>query len=263
MDDRRLTIIVVPHGDLETRSFEIPYRKLKIALLVGISLLLLFGFLVAMWFPVAAQASRVPALTEELELLESERARVAELAQMLAEVEEQYERVRQMLGADAQPGGGAPILPPLPTDSQRRNDRGGRDEEPDGGAAQTSAVVDAWPLQFAGFITRATSSGRTEHPGLDIAVPKDSYIRAAGAGVVKEASDDEIYGLYVLIDHGHGLESLYGHASRTFVKPGDRVARGEVIALTGSTGQSSAPHLHFEIRKDGRPVDPLTYVRQP
>jgi murein DD-endopeptidase MepM/ murein hydrolase activator NlpD len=260
MDDRRLTIIVVPHGDLETRSFEIPYRKLKIGLLVGIALLLLFGFLVAMWFPVAAQASRVPGLIDELELLETERARVAELAQTLAEVEEQYERVRQMLGADAQPGDGTPVLPPLPTDSQRRSGRGGNNEEDD---LQTSGVVNAWPLQLAGFITRETSSGRGTHPGLDIAVPRDSYIRAAGAGVVKEASDDEIYGLYVLIDHGRGLESLYGHASRILVKPGDRVARGEVIALTGSTGQSSAPHLHFEIRKDGKPVDPLAYVRQP
>lgn len=262
MDDRRLTIIVVPHGDLETRSFEIPYRKLKVALLVGIALLLLFGFLVAMWFPVAAQASRVPGLKEELELLESERARVAELAQTLAEVEEQYERVRQMLGADAQPGDATPVLPPLLRDSQRR-DSSGRDEEPEDGEVRTSGEVNVWPLQFAGFITREASTGRRTHPGLDIAVPRDSYIRAAGAGVVKEASDDEIYGLYVLIDHGHGLESLYGHASRMFVKPGDRVARGEVIALTGSTGQSTAPHLHFEIRKDGKPVDPLTYVRQP
>ena len=118
-------------------------------------------------------------------------------------------------------------------------------------------------FQLAGFITRETSRGRETHPGLDIAVPRDSNIRAAGPGVVKEASEDEIYGRYVLLDHGHGLESLYGHASRIFVRPGDRVARGEVIALTGSTGQSSAPHLHFEIRKDGRPVDPLAYVRQP
>jgi hypothetical protein len=119
MDDRRLTVIVVPHGDLETRSFEIPYRRLKVGLLVGIALLLLFGFIVAMWFPVAAQASRVPALTEELELLESERARVAELAQMLAEVEAQYERVRQMLGADAA-GDSGPVLPPLPSDTLGR-----------------------------------------------------------------------------------------------------------------------------------------------
>ena len=125
MDDRRLTIIVVPHGDLETRSFEIPYRKLKVGLLIGVALLLLFGFIVASWFPVAAQASRVPALKDDLELLEGERARVAELAQMLAEVEEQYERVRQMLGADAVPGDAAPVLPPLPTDSQRRSGRDG------------------------------------------------------------------------------------------------------------------------------------------
>jgi murein DD-endopeptidase MepM/ murein hydrolase activator NlpD len=262
MDERRLTIIVVPHGDLETRSFEIPYRKLKLGLAVGVGLLLLFGFIVALWFPVLAQAARVPGLVRELDQLEGERARVAELAQMLAEVEDQYERVRQMLGADA-PTGESPVLPPLPTDSGRRE--GGTPPGPNSEDASPEAagIVTAWPLSFAGFITRSQSTGRTEHPGLDIAVPMNSYVRAAGAGSVTESSEDEIYGLYVLIDHGHGLESLYGHASRVFVKPGDRVARGEVIALTGSTGQSSAPHLHFEVRKDGRPVDPLAYVRQP
>ncbi|MGH7507314.1 MAG: hypothetical protein ACRELX_16795, partial [Longimicrobiales bacterium] len=118
MDDRRLTIIVVPHGDLETRSFEVPYRKLKTGLRVGVALLLLFGFIVASWFPVLAQAARVPGLVRELEQLAQERQRVAELAQMLAEVEEQYERVRQMLGADAAPGE-TPMLPPLTTDSTR------------------------------------------------------------------------------------------------------------------------------------------------
>jgi murein DD-endopeptidase MepM/ murein hydrolase activator NlpD len=90
-----------------------------------------------------------------------------------------------------------------------------------------------------------------------------SYIRASGPGVVTKAGTDAVYGEFVLIDHGSGLETLYGHASRLLVKPGDRVNRHEVIALSGSSGQSSAPHLHFEVRLDGKPVDPLTYVRQP
>jgi murein DD-endopeptidase MepM/ murein hydrolase activator NlpD len=80
---------------------------------------------------------------------------------------------------------------------------------------------------------------------------------------VRDAGTDDVYGNYILIDHGDGLESMYGHASRLFVRAGDRVERNEVIALSGSTGRSTAPHLHFEVRKDGEPVDPLTYVTQP
>ncbi len=94
-------------------------------------------------------------------------------------------------------------------------------------------------------------------------MPADSYIRAAGSGTVRDAGVDEVYGRYVLIDHGGGLESMYGHASRVFVVPGDRVEQNEVIALSGSTGRSTAPHLHFEVRRDGEAVDPLAYVRQP
>lgn len=116
MDDRRLTLIVVPHGDLETRTFEVSYRKLKLAIVVTGVLVLLFGFVVASWFPVAAQAGRVRGLERDLARLEGERAKVAELAQMLAEVEAQYERVRELLGAQGSDRD-APVLPPLRRDT--------------------------------------------------------------------------------------------------------------------------------------------------
>jgi murein DD-endopeptidase MepM/ murein hydrolase activator NlpD len=80
---------------------------------------------------------------------------------------------------------------------------------------------------------------------------------------VREAGFDEIYGEYAIIDHGGGLETVYGHASRVLVRGGQRVRAAEVIGHTGSSGRSSGPHLHFEVRKDGRPVDPLRYVKQP
>jgi murein DD-endopeptidase MepM/ murein hydrolase activator NlpD len=251
MEERRLTFIVVPDGDLETRTYVMSYRRLKIALWVGLGVIVLVGIVIASWFPVAAQASRVPALVRELEDLEGERARVVELAQTLAEVEAQYERVREMLGADAPAPGAALELPPLRSGvtSPESSDPGDM----------------AWPLPVAGFITRSqeVSPRQGEHPGLDIAVPAETQIRAAGAGVVKEARQDEVYGNYVLIEHGSGLETLYGHASRVLVRPGDRVARGQLIALAGSTGRSSAPHLHFEVRRNGQAVDPLQFVRQP
>jgi murein DD-endopeptidase MepM/ murein hydrolase activator NlpD len=253
-DDRRLTVIVVPHGDLETRTYEVPYRKLKLALGGAVGVLAVVGIVVASWFPVLAQASRVPALVRELEELEGERTRVVELAQTLAEVEAQYDRVRQMLGADGTSDDSTVTLPPLrsPGDGAEQPGVGGQE------------LLD-WPLPVAGFITRSRESSTRagEHPGLDISVRAETEIRASGAGVVKEARQDPVYGDYVLVDHGDGLESLYGHASRVLVREGDPVNRGQLIALAGSTGLSSAPHLHFEIRKNGRAVDPLQYVRQP
>lgn len=118
MDDRRLTLIVVPHGDLETRTFELSYRRLKLGIVLSGLLLVIFVFIAATWFPVAAQAGRVPGLERELARLEGERARVAELAQMLAEVEAQYERLRELLGAESSVDV-EPMLPPLRRDTVR------------------------------------------------------------------------------------------------------------------------------------------------
>lgn len=254
MDDRHLTLIVVPHGDLETRSFVISYRKLRLLLGVVAGVLLVFCTLLALWFPTLAQAARVTSLERELQQLEQERAKVAELAQTLAEVEEQYEKVRRMLGADAPVNGSGPMLPPL------------RDTARAPGAApsgQESSTLSSWPLTGGGMITRPVSTGTSRHPGLDIAVGPNTRIVAAGDGVVRSAGEDDVYGRYVLVEHEGGLETIYGHASRLYVKRGERVRAGQLIALTGSTGRASAPHLHFEVRRGGDPVDPLQFVRQP
>lgn len=259
-DERTFTIIVVPHGssDLETRSFVMSYTKLKLITVAGVALLLVFAMALAVLFPVMTQAARVPGLEAELKQLDSERARVAELARTLQEVEAQYERVRELLGADAPArDGSAPVLPPLRGDTSPATS-----ERQDEGDAAT-ALIDLWPLATPGFITRSISDGRSRHPGVDIAVPRNTYIRAAGAGTVRAAGLNDVYGQFVIIDHGEGLETVYGHASRLFVTAGDRVRRGQVVGLTGSTGRSTAPHLHFEVRLEGQPVDPLKYVRQP
>ena len=115
-----------------------------------------------------------------------------------------------------------------------------------------------------GFVTQIHLQGTEgDHPGIDIAVPTDSYIRAAGSGRVGRAEEDPVYGRYILLDHGNGYETRYGHASLILVEEGATVRRGEVIGLTGSTGQSTAPHLHFEVLRNGIAVDPLSMVEQP
>ena len=251
-DRRQLSFIVVPHGELETRSYSISYRRLRIYLGVAAILLVAFIVVVSSWWYVAAQAARVPGLEREVARLEHERERVAELARTLSEVEAQYERVRRLLGADAAPEGAEPLLPPL------------RQNGDAAGATPTAAVPDSWPLTEPGFITRALSdAGGENHPGLDVAIAAGSYIRAAAAGRVAAAGDDPVYGNFVLIDHGDDHQTMYGHASELFVREGDIVQRNEVIALSGSTGRSTAPHLHFEVRRDGEPLNPLDFVNQP
>jgi len=122
-----------------------------------------------------------------------------------------------------------------------------------------------WPLDERGLITRGQvrAGGSDEaHPGLDIAVPVGTPIRASGGGVVGESGEDNEYGRLVRIDHPDGFQTLYGHASRILVAVGDSVAAGQVIGLSGSTGRSTGPHLHFEVRRDGRSIDPRSLVRE-
>ena len=120
-------------------------------------------------------------------------------------------------------------------------------------------MIHRWPLDARGFVTRRASEGGP-HPGLDVAISRGTLIRAAGAGVVRIAGMDDVYGLYVVIDHGDDVQSLYGHADTLLVEAGARVAEGQPLARVGTSGRSSAPHLHFEVRRNGRSLDPLRFV---
>ncbi|MDU5395389.1 MAG: peptidoglycan DD-metalloendopeptidase family protein [Negativicoccus succinicivorans] len=98
------------------------------------------------------------------------------------------------------------------------------------------------------------------HSGIDIGVDTGTPIMAADSGVVVEADWLGGYGYAVVIDHGNGLSTLYGHNSELAVSPGQSVQQGQVIAYAGSTGYSTGPHCHFEVRVDGSPVDPMGYL---
>jgi murein DD-endopeptidase MepM/ murein hydrolase activator NlpD len=98
------------------------------------------------------------------------------------------------------------------------------------------------------------------HSGIDFAAEYGSMIRAADRGIVIFAGWYGGYGYAVVINHGGGIATLYGHTSKLYVAEGQSVQRGEAIAAVGSTGLSTGPHLHFEVRKDGEPVDPLNYL---
>ncbi|WP_397475923.1 M23 family metallopeptidase [Pusillimonas sp.] len=107
-------------------------------------------------------------------------------------------------------------------------------------------------------------SGRhVMHEGLDFAAPKGTPIYAASGGVVTFAGYKSGYGKMVEINHGNDLNTRYAHASKLKVKAGDIVERGQEIAAVGSTGHSTGPHLHFEVRMAGHPLDPVLFLEKP
>ena len=98
------------------------------------------------------------------------------------------------------------------------------------------------------------------HEGIDIAAPAGTRIVAPAEGRVIEVGWQEGYGLMVVVDHGYGVETRYAHMSRTAAQVGQVVGRGDLLGYVGSTGLATGPHLHYEVRVNGRPVDPLKYV---
>lgn len=111
-----------------------------------------------------------------------------------------------------------------------------------------------------GYRTHPILKTKKLHTGVDLAVPSGSKIVAANAGKVILAKYNGGYGNCVIIDHGGKISTLYAHNSKLLVKVGDVVARGDVIAKSGSTGLSTGPHLHFEVRINGNHTDPMPYI---
>ena len=98
------------------------------------------------------------------------------------------------------------------------------------------------------------------HPGIDIAVPSGTPIRAAAAGTVAIAGPESGYGNYTCIDHGGGVSTCYAHQLSISVSVGEHVSQGQVIGISDCTGLCFGPHLHFEVRVNGSPVDPMGYL---
>lgn len=253
---RNLTIMIVPDGARDTKTVHVSYRLLRIVAVAGCVAALALTVMAGSWWYLAARAARVGELQREVDVMTSDRARVEALVRRLEAIEDQYGNIRSLFGSAQTDIPSGVWLPPAT--NVRRAATG--DARPVDGPTRPSV----WPLTERGFVTQGLHEGMEgEHPGLDIAVATDSYIRAAGGGTVVDVGEDAVYGRYVVIDHGGGHATLYGHASLNLVRLGQRVRERQVIALSGSTGRSTGPHLHFEVLVDGEPVDPLTFVQQP
>jgi hypothetical protein len=248
------------------------------------------------WFGVIGSARPDAALVAELERLQGE---VGTLESTLGELQGRESELRVLAGLEpldagvlaagvGGPGSGTPDSNPL---SAVDPELGGRafaveydidalqrraqvllesmDEAGDSLSAQRELLM-ATPTLFptAGRLSSGYSKARMHpilnevlpHPGVDIAAPAGTPILAAGSGRVIRAGWVSGYGQTVEIDHGFGLTSLYGHASKLLVRTGQQVERGDVIAQVGRTGTATSTHLHYEVRQNGRQQNPLNFL---
>lgn len=113
-----------------------------------------------------------------------------------------------------------------------------------------------WPLRGV-LYARFGKKGKEPHDGIDLAAPAGQPVKTAAIGTVLFAGEQKGYGLIVIVEHDDGLITLYAHNRDLRVKTGQKVRSGQVVATVGDSGKTSGPHLHFEVRRDGVPVDPL------
>jgi len=249
MPRREITVFVTSNYSTDSYRLALPLGLVRVLIVTGIALavmvLLAFGLVVTG----ALRLSRLAYLEYRNRQLEREFRQVALLRDRLAALERESGKIARMLGVELTP-------PPVNWDS----------------APGDSARLPDWVLQQAwgshplpalspvatGVVSRGFEPG---HEAVDLATVAGTLVRAAADGVVARAGSDRQFGNSVLLRHADGYETFYGHLAARLVKAGDTVRVGQTIGRAGSSGSSSAPHLHFEVRKAGQALDPRTLIR--
>ncbi|GEM_PF-645588 len=197
----------------------------------------------------AYRFSRLIYLTQRNRTLEKEFKKITYLKERLEYLEAEREKLARILGVD---------LTPRPIDWQN--------------ASHDSFTIPDWiknqpwgkyPIPVLIPVVNYVVSRRSspEHIAVDLAAPKDSPVFAAADGIVTARGADRHLGRFLIIAHSDGYETYYGHLSQWNVNQGDTIKVGQIIGKVGMTGQASAPHLHFEIRKMGKPIDPAEILK--
>jgi murein DD-endopeptidase MepM/ murein hydrolase activator NlpD len=258
---RGFSFIVAPHGTGTTVTFNLPGR------LATLLVVLAAVFIAGLAF-VGVTYTKLAFLALETERLRVENQDLRLQSSKIDEIEEELVRIEQLrreieVWAGVMPGeavaraDAAPVLMPrawprrytyalMATHYKLRGER-----------------IHGMIQPAAGWVSRRFTEPGTEgpgHPGIDIAASHGTLVRCALDGVVKAAEWDDIYGNLIEVEHNDSLSTIYGHNEKILVKEGEYVTRGQVIATVGNTGRSTAPHLHFEVLKNGKPGNPEAYV---
>jgi len=274
---RRHHLLWYPPGDARPREYYVSPALFGFLLGAGIFLVVVIALGVLFYSNLAERALERDKLLDENKHLRVEVGRVQRMEKQLQDLQRFSEQVKRSLteGADLErileageaveqelPSGidDKPWVPVTSSDTAATEDP--LDVVPKVAQGQKLTLPERWPVD--GFITRKFESSPIDpglsHAGIDIAVPRGTPVRAVAAGTVVAADWTPRYGNRVILDHGASVMTLYGHNELLLVRPGDRVQAGTPIALSGNSGISTAPHLHFEVRVHGRAVDPLALL---
>ncbi len=262
--DKYISIMIIPEDGAGMRKWRITMRRYAwfkaafwfvcLFLMIGFVSMISLGFMYARVLKYKTFNSQLIDATEKLD-------RVAARLDMY---EQQETKLRAILGSDIElPEPVAADLTGLGDESETGVSAAARNELEQAIAGEearqrripTTWPIDAWQIT-AGF--RKTDDPRTDHPGIDLIASGRSAVHASADGTVTYAGVEREYGKYIIIDHGNGWETRYGHNQSLLVKYGDTVRKGEQIAIYGGTeGSSTGAHLHFGMYYKGQPVDPL------
>jgi murein DD-endopeptidase MepM/ murein hydrolase activator NlpD len=284
------TLIVVPHAKARFRKFQVSVRLTRWVLVAcGILVLFLFGILGHYtWMSVeVAELRRLRA--ENLALATKAKAYEENAGQLQAKVlqlQSMVSKLGVMAGLDQSlPDptiGGVGGLSRMETTAPSVDIASSLSslDQKVGSLTEKSSKLEAffkdqkqllastpsiWPVRgylSAGFGNRADpfTGQRDFHPGLDVSTPRGTKVIAPADGVVVFCGEKNGYGNAMVIDHGYGVVTRYGHLDRFNVRPGQRVRRGDVIGFVGSTGRSTAPHLHYEVWVNDQARNPIQYI---
>ncbi|HEX4440010.1 MAG TPA: M23 family metallopeptidase [Thermoanaerobaculia bacterium] len=269
------TIIFVPHARARFRKLTISSRFLTLCA-AGVAGLFIAAVAFALaYFSTARRDSDYRQAMAENERLRSSAAelhgKLDGITRQLSEFEARTRRLAIVAGlSDSVKGGvGGPAAPSSASLSDQTSTVSSRLSLLETQFSKRSTLIaqtpTVWPVHGvlnSGFGIRADpfTGAPARHEGLDISTSRSEPVLATADGVVVHSGWAGEYGKAVEIQHGDRYETLYGHMEQTLVTTGQHVKRGDRIGLVGSTGRSTAPHLHYEIRVDGHPVNPLEYV---
>lgn len=296
MVKRRWTLVIVPPGSNASKVFEVSQSLLKLAAVAGVVAVLLAIGLGYSTYSRSLHLSHASAVEKENRALSTEIAQMAgridSLSDTLDVIAQRDNRIRllanldpidpqvQLAGIGGPERGTAPasqvareasrVQVDLNTLVRRANLLAASFREAAESLASNRQRLEAMPsiMPTQGWLSSAFSSMRAHpilhiarpHEGIDVSAPMGAPIEAPANGVVISARWETGYGNTLEISHGYGIVTRFAHASKLLVGAGQRVTRGQRVALVGSTGLATGPHLHYEVHVNGRPVDPLRYV---
>lgn len=256
------SLIVTPHGTGTTVTFNLPGNVGMVIFVLIIVFVVGLGFVGVTYTKMAIMAFQASKLSSENKLLRAQNEKVKEIEFELVRIEKLKRQIEAWAGIMDEKGRLAGALgDQIPATSfwPRRYTYGIMKPFYTGFAGYSAGMI----LPARGWVSKAfldEGKGAGGHPGVDIVAPRGTPVRCALDGVVKSAGRDDTYGNLVVVEHADSLSTLYGHNDKVLVKVGDRVAKGQIIAVVGSTGKSTAPHVHFEILLRNKPVDPGAYI---